>query len=344
MCDVRLVMVHTPRLHIPTAWAIQLAEPMDDTNGPLPAMLSRFASSDLDEDPGATLVVRATERQTARVSQWLSSHGNSHRGSLHLPSPMSVEFPAWLSLVLSPESSENQGPRRFRDLQVLRNLLAGACVLRVYDTGEDEESVSVVNPEDYESVRLLLQSPTLWPADMACDPLATAMVSRANMYMAIRSGHVRRHGPLLLGLDEDAQDDGEGATLVHITRREVADLGNVRSGLIHRMLDYLHQGDDGYEWYRRMGLVRRPVDANAWSTTSVDSLASNLRSWSVKQVRTHFDRLRRDGLITAERDHGNGPWRYELPEELTDASCPFRSLPPVTSLQTDGPDATVDAA
>jgi len=345
MCDVRLVMVHTPRLHIPTAWTIQLAEPTDDTNRPLPAMLSRFAPSDLDEDPGATLVVRTTERQTATVSQWLSSLSTGHPDAHYPPNPMSVEFPAWLSPVLSPDSgSKTKGPRRFRDLQILRNLLAGACVLRIYGAGKNAGSMPVVRPEDYESVRLLVQSPTLWPADTACDPLATAMVSRANVYMAIRSGHVRRHGDLLLGLDDDTQDDGTDATLVHITRREVADLGNVRSGMIHRMLDYLRQGNDGYEWYCRMGLVRRPVDANAWPTTSVDSLAANLRSWSVKQVRTHFDRLRRDGLITAERNHGNGPWRYELPEELTDASCPFRSLPPVASLRTDGPDATVDAA
>lgn len=345
LSEVRLVLVHTPRLHIPTAWSIQLAESANEEDGPLPAMFSRFVPSDLDEDPGATLVVRATNHQTATTTQWLASHGSSHPNPLHLPGPMSVEFPAWLSPVLSPDwGSKDQGPRRFRDLQILRNLLAGACILRIHDGGEKAGSVLAVSSEDYESVRLLLQSPTLWPADASCDPLATVMVSRANVYMAIRSGHVHRHGHLLLGLDEDAQDDGEGARQEHITRREVADLGNVRSGMIHRMLDHLHQGDDGCEWYCRMGLVRRPTDPNAWPTASVDSLVANLRSWSVKQVRTHFDRLRRDGLITAERDHGNGPWRYELPEELTDASCPFRSLPPVTSLQTDGPDATVDAA
>jgi hypothetical protein len=49
-------------------------------------------------------------------------------------------------------------------------------------------------------------------------------------------------------------------------------------------------------------------------------------------VRTHFDRLRRDKLITAERDHGNGPWRYELPEELTESPSPFNTLPPAQEL------------
>ena len=343
--EVRLVLVHTPRLHIPTAWSIQLAESADAEGGPLPTMLSRFMPSDLDQDPGATLVVRATKQQATAVAQWLATQGSGHRGAIHLPSQMSAEFPVWLSPVLSLDSRSNgQEPRRFRDLQILRGLLAGACILRLSSAGETADSVTVVSPEDYESVRAILQSPILWPADAACDPLATAMVSRANVYLAIRFGEIRRYGNLPLGLDEDVQEGRGGPRKELITRREVADLGNVQSGMIHRLVDYLHQGADGYEWYCRMGLMRRPPNRDTWSTASVDSLTANLRPWSVKQVRTHFDRLRRDGLITAARDHENGPWRYELPEELTDASCPFHSLPPVASLQADGPDATADAA
>ena len=50
-------------------------------------------------------------------------------------------------------------------------------------------------------------------------------------------------------------------------------------------------------------------------------------TWSAKQVRAHFERLRRSGMITAEREHDNGPWQYELPEELTSRSSVFRGLP-----------------
>ena len=82
--------------------------------------------------------------------------------------------------------------------------------------------------------------------------------------------------------------------------------------MVRRLVDYLRQGADGYEWYCRMGPGRRPPHRAAWDTASLDSLAANLRPWSVKQVRTHFDRLRRAGLITAEREVGNGPWRYEF--------------------------------
>jgi len=164
------------------------------------------------------------------------------------------------------------------------------------------------------------------------DRLATIMVGRANVYLAARAGEIRRYDISPFGPYDDNHDrrDRPGRDL--ITRRELCDLGNVRSGIVRQLVDYLHQGADGYEWYCQMGLVRRAANRGEWSTTSLDSLVANLRPWSEKQVRTHFDRLRRDKLITAERDHGNGPWRYELPEELSESSSPFNALPPAQEL------------
>ena len=134
-----------------------------------------------------------------------------------------------------------------------------------------------------------------------------------------------------------------GPDVVHHVRTQ-GDLNKLPERLAEVRLEYLHQGADGYEWYCRMGLVHRPPNRNAWSTASPASLASNLCPWSVKQVRTHFDRFRRDGLLTAERDHENGPCRYELPDELTDVSSPFHDLPPITRLRTSGSDANGNAA
>jgi hypothetical protein len=54
VAEVRLVLVHALRLHVPTVWAIEMAESGDDGEGPRPAVLSRFVPPDLDEDPGAT--------------------------------------------------------------------------------------------------------------------------------------------------------------------------------------------------------------------------------------------------------------------------------------------------
>ncbi len=334
LAEVRLVFVHAPRLHIPTAWSIQLADTVDGEGGSRPAMLSRFVPDDLNEEPGATVVLRGTAQETAAIGRWVATRGNADHDLLLPPSPMSVEFPAWLSSVLSPDvRATDHRRRRFRDLQILRGLLAGACVLRSAREGNGANPAGTVSRDDYESVRSLLQSPILFPADAACDPLATDMVNRANVYLAARAGEVRRRGSPLPGPEYDEVDCENGRPGKElITRREVADLGNVRSGMVRRLVDYLHHGADGYEWYCRMGLVRQAPNRDAWSTASPASLAANVRPWSVKQVRTHFDRLRRDGLITAEQEHRNGPWRYELPEELTDASSPFRDLPPIQEL------------
>ena len=339
LAEVRIVLVHTPRLHIPTAWLIQLMDAGDAEGGPCPAMLSRFVPDDLDEEPGATVVLRGTAQETAAIGRWLATQGNADHGRRLPPGPISVDFPTWLSSVLSPNPRSNgRGRRRLRDLQILRGLLAGACVLRSARDGDEAVATGTVSRDDYESVRRLLQSPILLPADAACDPLATDMVNRANVYLAARSGEARRCGSPLLGRGYDEVDHESGQPGKElVTRREVADLGNVRSGMVRRLVEYLHQGADGYQWYCRMGLVRRPPDRNAWSTATPASLAANLRPWSLKQVRTHFDRLRREGLITAEREHGNGPWRYELPEELTDASSPFRDLPPARDLDRSRP-------
>jgi hypothetical protein len=333
LAEVRIVLVHTPRLHIPTAWSIQLMSPVDAEGGPCAAMLSRFVPDDLDEEPGATVVLRGSVQEIAAIGRWLATGGNADRDRLLLPGPMSVELPAWLSSVLSPDSRPNgRGRRRLRDLQVLRGLLAGACVLRSARDGDEAVAAGTVSRDDYESVRRLLQSPILLPADAACDPLATDMIKRANVYLAARSGEVRRCGSPLLGHDCEIDNEDGRQPRELITRREVADLGNVQSSMVRRLVEYLRQGADGYQWYCRMGLVRRPPGRDAWSTTSPASLVANLRPWSLKQVRTHFDRLRREGLITAEREHGNGPWRYALPEELADGSSPFHNMPPVEQL------------
>lgn len=341
LAEVRIVLVHTPRLHIPTAWSIQLADPVDAEGGSCPAMLSRFAPDDLDEEPGATVVLHGTTREVAAITRWLAAGGNADHVRRLPPGPFSVEFPPWLSSVLLADSRPNgRGRRRLRDLQVLRGLLAGACVLRSARDGDLAVAAGTVSRDDYESVRRLLQSPILLPADVACDPLATDMVNRANVYLASRSGEVRRSGSPLLGHDYEIDNEDGRQPRELITRREVADLGNVQSSMVRRLVEYLRRGADGYQWYCRMALVRRPPRRDAWSTTSPASLVANLRPWSLKQVRTHFDRLSREGLITAEREHGNGPWRYELPEELTDATSPFRDLPPATDLDRSRPQAT----
>ena len=117
-----------------------------------------------------------------------------------------------------------------------------------------------------------------------------------------------------------------------ITRREIADLGNVRSRIVRQLIGFLQRQPDGYERFEAMGLVRRPPSRNSYGAMTVDELTAYLRPWSAKQVRTHFDRMRRDGMIGAEREHDNGPWRYALPEELSRRHFAFRGLPTAQAL------------
>jgi hypothetical protein len=328
----RLVLVHAPRLHNATAWAIQMASP---TVGALsrPAVFSRFAPLEADEDPGATLVVRGNTNECATIRQWLAVGSRGGFDWAHLPAQGTTGMPPALESLLAADCSPNErGLRRFRDRQVLHGLLAGACLLRAARQEVQPESSLAVNLEDYELVRGVLQSPIVASADDSFDPLAAAMVSRANVYMSVKFGDYSdsRNPFRESGEESDPVANRSGREL--ITRREVADLGNVHSRLVRRLIEFLRRRPDGYKRFLAMGVVRRPPNRNAWRAVDIDELIGYLRRWSAKQVRTHFGRLCSAGMISAERDHGNGPWRYVLPEELNGQRSVFRGLPTAQEL------------
>jgi hypothetical protein len=112
-------------------------------------------------------------------------------------------------------------------------------------------------------------------------------------------------------------------------------LGNVRSRLTRKILGLLQNVPDGYAMFQRMGLVRQPPNERVFKSNDLPTLTRMLRSWSFKQVRTHFDALRKASLISGERESANAPWQYQLPEELSLSSSPFRTLPPAIELYPD---------
>ena len=179
---------------------------------------------------------------------------------------------------------------------------------------------------DYELVRRLLQSRLVAGADEAFDPLAADMVSRSNVYVAVKYGGGNDNP--FYG-DYSAMDRGERPGRELVTRREVSDLGNIRSRMVRRLIEFLQHQPDGYERFRQMGLVRRPPEQDAWRRAGINALVTYLRPWSAKQTRTHFEQLRRAGVITAEREHRNGPWQYTLPEDLMVRSNAFAGLPQI---------------
>lgn len=321
-------------------WAIQLASP---TVGSVsrPAVFSRFASFEADDDPVATLVVQGNTNECTTIRHWLpvGSRGGFDWARF-LAQPTTRMAPALESLLAADCSPNERGLRRFRDRQVLYGLLAGACVLRSTRQEVQPESPLVVDLEDYELVRDLLQSPLVASVDDSFDPLAAAMVSRVNVYMTLRFGTACEEARDPFGTNGFAsQADGPDGRSGRepITRREVADLGNVRSRVVRGMVAAVQRHPNGYELFRRLGLIRRPPSRDVWPRTSAGALADFLRTWSAKQVRTHFDRLSRTGFITAERERANGPWRYELPDEIQGRDSAFRDLPSARELPAAAP-------
>ena len=210
---------------------------------------------------------------------------------------------------------------------------------RLFDTGNAEEpSESVGLPtcgqQEYQRVRLLLQSPLLCTADEPVTQLAVDMVGRTNVFLELKCNPELIEGnPLRCNDSDPTWRIRGGRTRQELTtRNEVADLGNVHSRLIHEIVGLLQSVPDGYVLFQRMGLVRQPPNERDFKRTGWRTLSRLLRSWSVKQVRTHFEALRKSGLISGERDSRNAPWRYRLPEELSLSSSPFRSLPHANEL------------
>ena len=164
------------------------------------------------------------------------------------------------------------------------------------------------------------------------------MVSRANVYLSVKYGGAPDGQSPFPAEDSAGSIDirGERPPRELITRREIADLGNPRSRIVRRLIAFLQRHADGYERFRRLGLVRRLAEREAWRRAEVSDLIACLRSWTYKQVRTHFDQLRKAGMITAQREQANGSWRYALPQELTSRPTAFRGLPTVQEITGGG--------
>jgi len=229
----------------------------------------------------------------------------------------------------------------------LAALLSGASLLRNAAQPDEHDNASAVGRGDYELVRRLLQSPLLCTAEEPFNQLAVDMIGRANVFLELKCNPELFEGnPLRCnGSDPTWSIRGSRTRQELTTRKEIADLGNVHSRLIHQIVEFLQNRrtdgyalfhsqnmPDGYAMFQRMGLVRQPPSERDFKSSKPRTLARMLRSWSYKQVRANFEKLHKSGLIGGAREHGNGPWQYELPEELSTTSSPFRTLPPANEV------------
>jgi hypothetical protein len=333
---VRLALIYSARLRTAASWAIQMASEIEGDRNPRPALFCSGDPLDADDNPGATLVLRGDAGESATVTLWLSFMQPDAMNWQAFSPTMTIRSEPSLASVLSPCEPERGVIRRLRDQQVLRALIIGAAVVRSVQQGTEELAELVLTTDDYEQVRRLLQTGVVTAADEAHNPLAADMVGRANVYLTIKYGADQSPGNPFANDDDSIHPDGRSVREL-VTRREVSDLGNVRSRMVRRLVEFLLRQPDGYEHFLRLGFVRRPPDREVWRRAGVDDLIGYLRTWSAKQVRTHFEQLRRVGMITAEREHGNGAWQYALPEELRSRSSVFRGLPSAADLAGGAP-------
>ena len=251
-------------------------------------------------------------------------------------STIDVQIPGWLpSLTQSTDSKGYRGPQRLRDRLVLEALVRGARLYRQLESMPcvNEEPLDV-EPCDYETDRRLLQSPVIASADEPVDRLAVAMVGRSNVYLELKyTPELWQENPdFRLDGDPIGQLQGRRTQRELITRREIAELGNVDLRLVRKIVESLKQLSNGHSLFQRMGLIGRPPNESAWRSRTLSALLGLLHQWSYKQVRRHLDDLKRRGMITANRDHNNGPWQYTLPEEISAPTSAFQHLPPVEEL------------
>jgi hypothetical protein len=325
---VPLVFVQATRLHNALSWAVQMH---NISTGPKPLIVCQGVPDGLDESPGPAIVLRGGGRQSESALNALLQQQPAAWTGPDEGSTADVQIPNWLLPLTQPSAGEkNRGPRRLRDRLVLQALVRGARLYRQLENVPcvTEESLDV-EPCDYESVRDLLRSSLIASADEPVDPLAVAMVARSNVYLQLK------HTPELWQENPSFRLDGDPLARLRgsrtqrelITRREIAELGNVRSQLVRQIVDSLKQLPDGHALFQRMGLMRRPPSESSWPSRSASALLGLLHQWSYKQVRRHFDDLKRRGMITADREHDNGPWQYLLPEELSASTSPFQHLP-----------------
>lgn len=331
----RLIVVHIPRLLNTVAWTVRLHE---SNSRARPTIFCRSVPVSVDDVPVPLLVLRNTPDESTAIIRWLTA-GRPQRAVLPDGLPTNgIAFDPVLNPVTFPSDLPNgRGPVRLRDCKLLIALLTGACLTGIAEQPPESTGLPICGQPEYEQVRRLLQSPLINIADEPVDQTAMDMVNRANVYLELKCNPVLvANNPLLCdSADPVRRLSGSRNHKELVTRREIADLGNIRGGLIQQIIALLQSVPGGYDAFRRMGLARQPPPEREFKRSEPQTLSAILRPWSQKQVRNQFEALHKSGLITGERETGNAPWQYRLPEALNTANSPFASLPAASELFSD---------
>ena len=152
-------------------------------------MFTGSSPDDLDDDPGATLVLQGNPDESGAIMHWLLGAEHSLPDWANVRSSRSIQPDPVLQPVLCPRAVSNPpGGYQYRDQLILRGLLVGACLLRSSREGDQGSETLTISLDDYALVRRLLRTELVCPTDESCDPLAVDMVNRANIYLAVKYG------------------------------------------------------------------------------------------------------------------------------------------------------------
>jgi hypothetical protein len=292
----------------------------------------------VDEAPGALLALHANPTEVARTRRWLLQNTKPDRRIFaqfeypdrhHGP----VLYRRLASLVDPSAGPLLWKPRTLRSIETLRGLLAGRAMLRRVVDPSPGSGPIIPDREDYAAVIQVLHGATSGLPEEFGDRLVGMMIARANVYLRGRTdplGAILPESRGRAGLGSRAERlvvDGVGAR--EITMRELADLGDLRSGTLKSLIESAIGSGDGRA-LRDLGFLGRVPSIEGPGAVDARTIRNLLVGWTPKQVRARFDRLRSQGFIVAERDPpGNGPWVYQLPKSLRALPCEFQSLPPV---------------
>lgn len=312
-----LVLVHNSALLEEVAWIVSMSDPISNAR---PCIIAQTVAGLTPEElPIPTLNLNCTPDEERSLMQWISASVPAMAWSPDVETDFEFEF---APQVLDLFSSTDHTAKGWSNRQLVKALLLGKALC-------SSEANSIIGKTEYTAVRRLLCSEVVAGGDSHVDPLALAMVNRANVYLNLiqvcADGAETLLSPSRL---HDLQRIRGGQTKKDlITRRELVDLGNPNGTLLRNIVDRLSESSDGYSIFQQLGLSRPCPPEMNWRALAGNKKLSLLRSWSYKQVRTHFEALHRQKLIGGERESANGSWQYRLPESLSQVIHRFHWLP-----------------
>ena len=337
--SVRVVLIYgfwrSANLANTLSWFIERRR---NTGEPLPVMMSLY-HPDLEDTPTTMVIIRGGGEVNSAAGQWLF-HNKTATSPVFLPSSKIGGIPKWSPLLAALHAAASQSESlSLTDNRLLEALLTAYWI----ELSVDRRKHVAESPQGlvsaYEEIRRLLQHPMLRKVGEPVDDLTYLMVDRANTYLRARSGQLpsvcanvgaRTGARSTIEKTNEIKTEGNPNS---ITFLELVNLGNPRSPEFQAILGFCRSDPI---LLKKNGIRIEPLSPHARSPPQDRKSAggaSDSVTWSYKQARTRFERLRKSKLIEARRSVANGPYEYVLPEELRTDQSQFSHLPTVEAVQ-----------